>query len=269
MQPPNPTSAATRRPAHPPWLVFPRPNPQARLRLFCFPYAGGGATVYRTWPAELPPDVEVCAIQPPGRESRLREKPFERLQPLIEDLGPVLLPYLNMPFVFFGHSLGALVCFEIARYLRRRGMALPEHLFVSGRPAPHLPLPRPPIHALPKQEFVTELQSYNGTPAEVLQHEELMELLIPILRADFAVNETYAYTLEAPLACPMSVFGGLKDSITDEETLDAWREHTMGPFVRRMFPGDHFYLNAGRTLLLQVLSAELNNILNHLPPRHP
>jgi medium-chain acyl-[acyl-carrier-protein] hydrolase len=126
------------------WVLCPKPNPQARLRLFCFPYAGGGASRFRLWPDFLPPEVEVCAIQYPGREARLGESPFTQLSPLVQTLASALRLYLNLPFVFFGHSLGALACFELARQLRRQGQPEPLHLFVSGRRAPQVPNPDPP-----------------------------------------------------------------------------------------------------------------------------
>src|SRR5215470_3991894 len=133
------------KPATSSWFAFPRRNPQARLRLFCFPHAGGGSSIFRSWPAELPWDIEVCSALLPGRESRLREPPFTRIAPLVTELGEVLLSYLDRPFAFFGHSMGAFIAFELIHELKRRNVTGPTHLFVSGAGAPHIPDPETPI----------------------------------------------------------------------------------------------------------------------------
>jgi medium-chain acyl-[acyl-carrier-protein] hydrolase len=246
------------------WIILPKPNPQARLRLFCFSYAGGGASVFHPWPDLLPPEIEIYAIQFPGREGRLRESPFTRLLPLVQTLTQVLRPYLNPPFAFFGHSLGALVGFELARHLRRQRESEPLHLFVSGHRAPQMPDPDPPIHQLPESAFIAELRRLNGTPEEVLQNKELMELMIPLLRADFAIHETYVYTPEAPLVCPISAFGGLQDDKVSRDNLVAWRDQTDGAFTLRMFPGDHFFLHSAQIQLLQAVSRDLTLLLYRL-----
>jgi medium-chain acyl-[acyl-carrier-protein] hydrolase len=234
-------------------------NPRARLRMFCFPHAGGGASTYRGWSASLPHDLEVCPVQPPGREGRLREAAFTELKPMVPVLADALQPYMDLPFVFFGHSLGSLAAFELARELRRRGRAQPLHLFVSGRCAPHLPPRDEPIHALPEPEFIEKLRELNGTPEEVLGHEELMKLLIPILRADFSVHETYQYVEEEPLDMGISAFGGLGDVDVRREDVEGWRQHTRGRFRLRMLPGDHFFINnsGSRDLLLESVSRDL------------
>ena len=239
------------------WIAFRRPNPQARLRLFCFPYAGNGAAMFRAWPGGLPAYVEVCPVQFPGRGSRLMETPFTRLPPLIEALGQALAPLLEKPFAFFGHSLGALVGFELARQLRRQSGVQPVRLFVSAARAPQIPSRHRPIHGLPEDQFLEELRRLNGTPAEVLEHVEFMQIMLPILRADFAIYETYAYSPEPPLTCCISSFGGLQDHRVSRDDLDAWREQTSASISRRMFPGDHFFLNTAQPLLLQALSEEL------------
>ncbi len=246
------------------WIVRPKPNPQAFLRLFCFPYAGGGASVFRAWPDDLPAGVEVCSVQLPGRESRLKEPLFTRLPPLVQTLARVLRSYMNMPFAFFGHSVGTLVSFELARELRRQSAPGPLYLFVAGRWAPQIPDPDPPIHQLPEPEFREELRRFNGTPELVLQHNELMSLLLPTLRADFEINETYAYTADEPLDCPIFAFGGLQDVKVSQEGLAAWRAHTRSNFKLRLFPGDHFFLHSARTLVLQALSQDLIQLLHQI-----
>src|SRR5829696_5178398 len=147
-----------------PWLAYHKPNARAAVRLFCFPYAGSGALVYRSWLNELPKIVEVCPVQPPGRGGRIMEPCYTRLSQLVEDVMQDLLPYLDMPFAFFGHSMGALVSFELARRLRARHGLEPIHLFASGRGAPQLPPREPPSHNLPEPEFIEKLRTLNGTP---------------------------------------------------------------------------------------------------------
>jgi medium-chain acyl-[acyl-carrier-protein] hydrolase len=249
------------------WAVYPRRNPSARLRLFCFPYAGGGATVFSTWWRGLPPEVEVVAVQPPGRESRLSEKPHHDLAELVAAMHRHLLPHLReLPFAFFGHSNGALMAFELVRSLRRAGDPLPLHLFVSGRPAPHLVLEDPPIHHLPHDEFVEELRRLKGTPEEILQNREILELLLPLLRADFSLGETYRFVPEAPLAFPLSAYGGERDVEVPREQVEAWSEQAGAGFRVRIFPGDHFFVNGDRDLVLAELSAELGPLLGRPAP---
>jgi medium-chain acyl-[acyl-carrier-protein] hydrolase len=168
-----------------------------------------------------------------------------------------LHPHLDRPFAFFGHSLGALVAFELSREIRRQHDLLPVHLFVSGCGAPQSLYPHPPIGMLPDTAFLEELRQLNGTPAEVLEHEELMQLLLPTLRADFTARETYAYADEPPLDCPISAFGGMQDGRVERDRLEAWRDQTSGPFSLHTFPGGHFFLHSSQSLLLQTLSHAL------------
>lgn len=253
-----------------PWLVIPRPNPRARLRLFCFPYAGGGAITYRTWPNDLPADIEVCSIQLPGRESRLREPAFTDMTTLVTTLAQVLKPFLNQPFAFFGHSMGALIAFELARHLRHTQQAELAHLLVSARPAPQLPggaddRPDTPLHQLPDAQFIDALITrYNAIPDTILKEPELLKLLIPSVRADFTLLETYQWTESAPLDCPISAFGGISDPIVPEADMQLWREHTRSSFKLRMFPGDHFYLRTAQSTLLQAVNQDLMRTMMHL-----
>jgi medium-chain acyl-[acyl-carrier-protein] hydrolase len=242
------------------WVIRSGSNSQARLRLFCFPYAGGGPSIFRTWSSYLPQSIEVCRIHLPGRENRLRELPFGQLSSLVEVLAPVLKPYLSVPYAFFGHSVGALVAFELARQLYKRYGLEPAHIFVSGRRAPQIPDPDPPLHQLPDDEFLEELgRRYDGIPKAVRQDPELMEVLRPVLRADITMNETYRYTDETRLACPISCFGSLQDPSTTLEELAAWRDQTTGRFRLRTLLGTHFFLNTARHDLLRAISEDLQD----------
>ena len=242
------------------WFAVPRRVPRPALRLFCFPFAGGGSRAFQAWPDHLPRDVELWVAQLPGREGRFKEQAYTRLPDLITDLVAAIAPHTDVPHAMFGHSMGALVAFTLTRELRRAGMRGPELLMVSGRRAPQRPDTDPPIHALPEKEFLEEIRELNGTPEAILRNEELLQLLIPLLRADFAVCETYEYVSEAPLACPIVAFGGADDPDVSHEDLAAWSEQTTSSSSHQIFPGDHFYLLDGIAPLLKEVSRYLDRI---------
>jgi medium-chain acyl-[acyl-carrier-protein] hydrolase len=177
---------------------------------------------------------------------------------MVHAISQAILPYLDQPFAFFGHSMGAMIGFELARLLRREYGLAPVHLFVSGRRAPQLGRVSPITYNLPEPELIEEVRLLDGTPKEVLENPELMEMMIPLLRADFEVVETYTYVPEAPLDCPITVFGGLQDSETGREMLEPWREQTSLNFTLSMLPGGHFFLHSDQRILLNALSRELN-----------
>jgi medium-chain acyl-[acyl-carrier-protein] hydrolase len=245
-----------------PWIARFNPDSQADINLFCFPYSGAGASAFYTWAYEMPDAVNICPVQLPGRETRLAEALHHNLEILATAVAVALRPFLHQTFAFFGHSMGALVAFEVARQLQAEGI-YPQHLFVSGYRAPHLPDPDPPIHALPEDEFIQKLRALNGTPAEVLDNAELRELILPILRADFAVCETFTYNAGLPLSCPITALGGLHDIYVSRDSLEAWCKHTTATFKVRMFPGDHFFINSARAALLPALARDL------MQSRHP
>jgi medium-chain acyl-[acyl-carrier-protein] hydrolase len=244
-----------------PWIHPPLPASGALLRLFCFPYAGGGAAIYRKWNEALPATVDVCPVLLPGREARLGEPAIPSVLPLVDALAPAIIPFLDRPFVFFGHSMGSLVAFELARKLRRERNLLPECLYVSARVAPSVTLKDQPLSTLPEAEFIEALARFNGSEKGVLQHTELMKLMLPTLRADFALHEDYRYLEEPVLECPIVVFGGLQDLTTDNQGLNAWRYHTSSLFAQRMFAGDHFFINTQQSFFLKSFSQELQRII--------
>jgi medium-chain acyl-[acyl-carrier-protein] hydrolase len=174
---------------------------------------------------------------------------------------------MDKPFVFFGHSMGALISFELARQLRRDYGKQPIQLFVSGRRAPQLRDRDLPTNTLPESDFVAELRRLNGTPAEVLENGELLQFMLPILRADFAINETYEYLPERPFSFPITACGGLHDDEVSRNDLEGWKEQTDASFVLRMFPGDHFFLNAYQPLFLRALSYDLNHLASEIRAR--
>jgi medium-chain acyl-[acyl-carrier-protein] hydrolase len=244
-----------------PWMPFRQPRPGARRRLFCFPHAGGGAAMYLQWARLMPADTEVCAVQPPGRENRISERAYTRMEPLVDALGRALAPYLDLPFACFGHSMGSVIAYETARRLRAERGLEPLHLFVSARRAPHLRSGEAPSYALPDEEFKAKLRQYGGTPEAVLEHPELMELVLPLLKSDFELNDTYAPSGGEPLRCPITAFGGREDHMVREEHLDAWREATAAAFRLEMFAGNHFYVQRHGPALVNTVALELGSFL--------
>lgn len=244
-----------------PWLSYVRPNPHARLRLFCCHYAGGSAALFRTWQGVLPQAVEVCPVQLPGRENRIAETSLTRLPDIAARAATALRPMLDRPYAIFGHSMGALLGFELARQWRQAGAKSPAHVFVSGCRAPHTRGHLPSTRQLPDEEFLAEVRSLNGTPAAIFEHPELLQLLLPVLRADFAAVQTYEYVAGPPLDCPMTALGGLADAQVSRAQLADWQAQTTRDFAVRMLPGDHFFLNTAQPLLLEMIGQQLRGML--------
>src|SRR5947209_7541481 len=232
----------SRPPALEIWFPFRRPNPAARVRLLCLPFAGGGASSYRIWPNYLPLTVEVCAAQPPGRETRFREPAFTWLAAYVTDLADVLEQLPDLPLAVYGHSMGALAAFELARERRRRAWRQPARLIVGGRAAPDTPPRLKPLYTLPDAEFRARLRKFEGTSPAILDNDELMRVLLPVLRADFTAHETYQYVEEPPLECPILAVAGADDSMAPPSTLEGWRRHTRAGFEAQVLPGNHFFL---------------------------
>jgi len=243
------------------WIKCYQPRPAARLRLFCFPYAGGGASTFHTWSRHLPEQVEVAAVQLPGREDRFREQPFHCLAPLVRTLAPVVAERCDIPFACFGHSMGGLIAFELTRHLRQTGAPIPDCLFLSGRRAPDQPDPLPPIPDLPDDQFVRELrQRYGGFPDAIASDPQLRSLFLPMIRADLELVNSYVYRPEPPLDCPIAVYGGLSDPIA-RNCLEAWQAQTTAAFRLQMLPGGHFFINSDTAALLRSVSEQLNELM--------
>jgi medium-chain acyl-[acyl-carrier-protein] hydrolase len=245
------------KPGRDKWLKRFRESPGATMRLFCFPYAGAGASVFRKWPDGLPRNIELWALQLPGRENRFAEPASDLIGPIVEQVADAVSDLLERPFALFGHSMGALIAFELVRHLRRSGNTLPAGLLVSGQRAPQIKETSPRRCDLPEKEFLEMLGNMNGTPRDVLGNPELMEMLIPVLRADFAVCQKYVYATEPPLPCPIVAFAGRQDGEVGPDMVQLWQEQTSADFKFRIFPGDHFYFQAPEAGFLEILSQEL------------
>lgn len=258
---PGKTDSAFRSRSDPIWFENLLGGDDPSLVLFCFPYAGGSANVFRHWRSSLPSEVSVCLVHVPGRGKRVNERPFTRLNCLVEAIADQICGELRYPFAFYGHSMGAMISFELARELRRRYGIEPTRLFLSGRPAPHLVRSGPMAFNLPHDDFIAILRELNGTPRELLDDPEFAELFLPALRADFEIVDTYEYRPEPRLSCPITVYGGLQDEVAPVAELLQWKELTLAAFRVRWFPGDHFFIHSADKSFLEALRLDISRTL--------
>ncbi len=229
---------------HSPWFTRFAESHRPAFRLFCFPYAGGSASVFRQWGRHLDPRVDVVAVQLPGRGPRLAEAPwtdFERLAAAVA--GEVAQEAGALPFGFFGHSMGALLMFEAARRLAAAGLRQPDCLFASGRQAPHLPVPRLRRHDMSDGDFVAELRRLQGTPAQILDNPEMLEILMPTIRGDFALLEGWTFADSPPLPAPLVALAGRGDAHVEIDAARQWSRWTSAAFELLAYPGGHFFLH--------------------------
>ncbi|MFC9912517.1 thioesterase II family protein [Streptomyces sp. NPDC059862] len=233
----------------------------AAVRLFCFAHAGGGSTAYRPWRLALAPGIDVRCVVLPGREARVRELPYRRVEQLLDPLCEALEPYLDRPYAFLGHSLGSILAYETARRFTGGPHPGPGLVVVSGRRAPRLPTARQGYSTLPDAEFLSALGVLGGTPPEVLGERQLLDLLLPTLRADFELNESYRPLPGPLLRCPVAAYMGADDTEVDPPELLAWGEETSAEFTMRVFSGGHFYLKDGGNDVLGALGQDLARAL--------
>jgi surfactin synthase thioesterase subunit len=238
------------------WVTRPRVQTTAATRLFCVPYAGAGASVFRSWPDGLAArtDVEVLPVQLPGRETRLKEPPEVHIPPFAEDL----IGWLDRPYALYGHSVGARIAFELCRQLRRMDAPAPSALIVSGCPAPHLPGETNEDSSLPDEEFVARIRGMGGTPSVVFDDPELRELLLPAMRADFTLVDHYVYTDEDPLGCDIVACAGDADPEALPDRVTPWEQHTTGRFSMHVLPGNHFFVHSEQSALLGIIADALD-----------
>src|SRR5258706_7588744 len=239
------------------WLLRFNENRDNRARLFVFAPAGGSASTFRRWTQYLPPQIEVCAVQLPGRETRLRETPLQQLTTLLDSLIPALVPVLDQPFAIFGHSLGALIAFEFTRHLIAENAPLPVALFVSGYHAPQLPTRQRVLHQLPDSEFLAAVIEMGGIPLEIQRSQDFLNYLLPILRADMTVFETYNYKAGEKLPVPIHALSGDQDKRVSTDELDAWKLQTSSHFEKRLFDGGHLYIRSSETELIRYILSKV------------
>jgi surfactin synthase thioesterase subunit len=247
----------------------PQPRPAAKCHLYCFAYAGAGASVFRGWEQAFGDDVEVRAIQLPGREWRRRESLLHRMDAIVDALLEDVFLQMNPrpPYAFFGYSMGAAVAFSLACRLRDQGRELPLALQLAACRAPQLLAQNAPIYALDDDGFLDAVRRFGGMPDAVLGEPELLQLVLPVLRADFEVLGTYRHVAAAPLPVPMTLYGGTQDPHAPRAELAAWRQHTAAEFSLRLFPGSHFFINEVRSQFLRTVAADLASIRQR-PERH-
>jgi myxalamid-type polyketide synthase MxaE and MxaD len=237
------------------WIAYSKSKPDARLRLFCFHYLGGAASVFKEWSDRLPPDIEVCPIQLPGRENRLSEQPFTQFAPLVETLAQILIPHLDKPFAFYSHSMGNLIGFEVAHLLRQQYGCSPIHLLVGGFFAPQSVAY---ANRLLDKSFLEErILKFMEIPREVQEDQQFMEHFMSICKLDYQLLQSYIYSNKEPLDCPISAWGGEQDSLVSQDDISAWHQHTKNTFKLHMIPGKHLFLTTNRKLLLETISQEL------------
>ncbi|MBF8187072.1 thioesterase [Nonomuraea sp. K274] len=234
------------------WIRIPVPRPQARIRLFCLPHAGGGASSYTAWARGLPTHIEVCAAQLPGRETRIEEPAITDIHAMARTLADVMAAAADLPFAIFGHSMGAVIAYEVAQELLRRGGPQPLRLFASGARAPHLPLSGPRLADLPTDELIRGLAAIGGIPVELLDRREYLDLIVPSLRGDLIIAENHRTGVGAPLPYPITGLTGEDDIHVPLEQVREWERHTSAAFKALVFPGGHFF---HRDHMDQVLAA--------------
>lgn len=241
-----------------PWIIWEGPRPGTECLLFCLPYAGGGAHIFRAWQDLFPRSIQVCPLYLPGRGPRISEAAYTDCRELAQGIADGLAPLLDRPFALIGHSMGALASFEAARILRRKYGLSPVYMFVSGCAAPHVHREKQILHNLPAQDFREGLRQLGGIPPEVIQNDELMRIVEPMLRADFAVSETYEYKPGGLLSCPITAFHGSEDPYVSEEQAASWRELTNGEFHLHVLPGSHFFINSEYPQIIEAVAEYLS-----------
>jgi medium-chain acyl-[acyl-carrier-protein] hydrolase len=245
------------------WLTYLEPAGSIKLNSFFFPYAGAGTQFFRPWQAQLPRHVGCYLVHLPGHERRIDEPFFDRMEPLVQALSTAILPCLDLPFVFFGHSMGALLSFELARELRRKGCPLPRRLFISACAAPQIKDWHAPSSTLSEASFLQRIDEQT-LPAAIRADQNLLQTFLPVIRGDFALCETYRYSAQPPLDCPISVCGGIEDACVSYEDIVAWGQQTTAPCLIRMFPGGHLFVHSAQDLLVQAISQDLVRLVDDL-----
>lgn len=238
------------------WFFRPKANRKAKLRLFCFPYAGGTAQIYHSWPDLLPDEIEMIAIQYPGHIKSLQAKLFNRMSELVEAIYDQIKGCMDKPYAFFGHSMGAMITYDLAQYICTKKAPPPVHLFQAARRAPHIQSIQPALHSMSTAEIISVMRSFRMLPEEVINNEYILQLILPGIIADFEMVETWQYNPHSsPLPIPITAFCGVNDNQAAHNDMEEWRKHTVKEFNIFIYPEQHFFIHNEqvRRNMLQVL----------------
>lgn len=243
------------------WYLKYENKPHAPIRLFCFHHSGGGASVYHPWLKLLSPNIEMIAIQLPGRESRFTEPLTNNLNEIVEKLTEHFNFYKGKPYIIFGHSLGGLLAYEFTKSIQRHYSLLPNQLIISATKAPHLPFRMKHLSKLDSKALKEELKVYNGIDEHLLSNDELLELFLPIIKSDFSISETYNYTHSNPLSCDILAISGTEDKTVNENEVQAWSKHTEGKFEHTSIAGGHFFIKEHQKEILELINQNINRYI--------
>ena len=224
---------------------------EGKITLFCCPFAGGGASVYSSWIKKMEREITVCPIQLPGREDRIMEKPYNNMKNMLDDVEDVLIKHIKGPYALWGHSMGGKIAYELEKRIELRGKTA-KYFFVSGSRIPSIPEPNP-IYYFSDEKFKKAIGRFEGTPKEVLENQELLDFFLPMLRADFKMDETYYDKEVTTLRSPIAAFGGSSDREADVEAIKEWSQYTEHSFIYRVFKGGHFYMREQENLVISEI----------------
>ena len=225
------------------WVDTLKASKHPDVRCFCFHYAGGGSQMYRAWVDHLPKRMDLYSILLPGRERRTHEPLMTECHEIVEAMIPELLPLLDKPYVFFGYSMGALVAWALAKKIQNIGYVLPRHLFIAASRAPCMRKGEEKLYDLPSEQFIVKLTALGGIPEEILANHEIMDMYLPLLRADLTVADTYTpQDDEEQIDCPIDAFGGIGDMAITSKEIEGWKSHTRSSFHNKYFPDGHFFI---------------------------
>ncbi|SJN59057.1 Linear gramicidin dehydrogenase LgrE [Vibrio ruber DSM 16370] len=246
------------------WLYCPKKNKDAEKRIFIFPHAGGTAQGYKKWAEVLfeRNNVEVCIVQLPGRAERMHEEHVVHMPSLVNGLLESIQHFLDKPYICFGHSLGCLVCFELMKEIRSKSLRMAELMILSAKRAPHLPRQYDKISSQSKLDLVRTLKTFDGTPSFILDDDDLLNILLPIMRNDFLLDESYIYNDSESLDIPLMILGADKDLLASQSELLAWEKHTLNKFNYKIYSGSHFYIFEHEDEILNLMSEVINE--NHI-----
>ena len=244
------------------WFLTPQARPNAKMRIICFPYAGGNASTFSHWASQLPDDIELVAAQYPGRTSRIFEPMHNKMDDLVADLITAIPKYLDKPYILFGHSLGSRVAFELMYQINMLSMPKPKHFIASGSRGPQYLSSNGSIYHLKDEEFINESRGLNGTPQAVLDNKELMDLFLPMLKADFEIADKYCYNKNETFNCPISVLGGEEDFDISLSKLNGWGDHFTTDVDIHMLPGNHFFIDSNKEMVLEKLNTIIISSIN-------